>query len=189
VWWKHYLLLERDVQTASEYVEFEPAQEKVYSHHLARLLLAIGSEVDVVAKALCKSLSSPTVQNIGDYRNCITQSRRSGISRFQVEDLRHRFGSLCPWQKWVSGQSPDWWTAYNDVKHDRSNQFAQASVGNVFSALAGLFALNLYLKAEQTGPTCEIPQVESHESSILFNTQPPPGGLTPATIMTEYYIV
>lgn len=189
MWWKHYLLLERDVQTASEYVEFEPAQAEVYSHHLARLLLAIGSEVDVVAKELCTSLGSLAVGSIDDYRNCITKSRRLGISKFQVEDLRHHFGCLRPWEAWASGKSPNWWGAYNDVKHNRSKKFARANVGNVFSALAGLFALNLYLKAEQTSATCKAPQFDSREQSILFDTAPPSGGWTPATISTEYYIV
>ena len=187
MYWKYYLLLEQDVETISEYVEFTENQKMVYSHRLARLLLVIGAEVDVVAKALCASLGSPSADTINKYRNCILKSPYKAISNLQVEDLRHNFGSLAPWKSWGNNKSPAWWRAYNNVKHNRTSNFSDANVGNVFKALASLFALDLLLKAEQDKTKDKV-EFGLHEGSILFDTPFPSGQGEPAQITTTYYI-
>ena len=42
-------------------------------------------------------------------------------------------------------KSPDWWSPYNRVKHERIDNFRNANLKNVANALAGLYILELYL--------------------------------------------
>jgi hypothetical protein len=67
--WNYFLALERDLEVASRYVEFDKANFKTYSIELARLLFAAASEVDVLAKALC-ALFVPSAQpaDMDEYR-------------------------------------------------------------------------------------------------------------------------
>jgi hypothetical protein len=54
-----------------------------------------------------------------------------------------------PWSFWKPGLtnkfSPQWWDAYNLVKHRRDQNFHEANQANVLNGLSGLFALLLYL--------------------------------------------
>ena len=40
-------------------------------------------------------------------------------------------------------KSPDWWHVYNDVKHNFSDNFGNATLQNTRNALAGAFLLNV----------------------------------------------
>lgn len=44
---------------------------------------------------------------------------------------------LRPFKNWTS-EVPEWWVSYNQIKHDRLNNFPLATYDNAFSALAGL---------------------------------------------------
>lgn len=71
-YWRHFLALEADFAATSRYVEFAPENYKVYSIEFVKLLLAIGSEVDVVAKDVCKALvPSKKHGNIDAYRKSV----------------------------------------------------------------------------------------------------------------------
>src|ERR1700756_3181154 len=85
-----------------------------FSAQLLRLYLAIGSEVDVVAKLLCLQID-PTQKpdRITDYQPIIT-------GRYpKLEDLTiHVRGTaiaIKPWGGWNSGKSPVWWGSFPDL--------------------------------------------------------------------------
>jgi hypothetical protein len=46
-----------------------------------------------------------------------------------------------PFSSWAEGDSLTWYDAYNATKHDRHEQFEQASFTNLLDAVAGLVAL------------------------------------------------
>ena len=50
----YFLALEHDLEVISRYIKFREENFDVFSIELARLLLASASEVDVIAKLLCK---------------------------------------------------------------------------------------------------------------------------------------
>lgn len=70
--WNYFIALEQDMETVSRYVEFSEDNLNVYSIELASILFASASEVDVMAKLLCKRLQ-PTAgcDNINDYRRVL----------------------------------------------------------------------------------------------------------------------
>lgn len=70
--WAYYMSLEDDLIETSRYVEISEDNFGAYSTQFTRLLLAAASEVDVVAKLVCRQIApSGKHQNIDDYRNAI----------------------------------------------------------------------------------------------------------------------
>ena len=75
--WNYFLALERDLETVSRYVEFTPDNYKIYSIELAHLLFAAASEVDVIAKLLCRQLDpQKRPSSINGYKPIIKTASR-----------------------------------------------------------------------------------------------------------------
>src|SRR5688572_15307540 len=71
-YWQHFLALEADFASTARYVEFSLSNFRTFSIEYAKLLLAIGSEVNVLCKVMCERIdSSVNRENIDDYRTCI----------------------------------------------------------------------------------------------------------------------
>jgi hypothetical protein len=141
--WEYFLALDADLERAVRFVAPEPANFSAYSIELARLLLGACSEVDVVAKWLCMRVApSSKRENMDDYRTVITTAypgfatMKATIPRFGLE--------FKPWADWETDTNPGWWQSHNKVKHERTQHFPEASLGNSLNAMAGLFVLVLY---------------------------------------------
>lgn len=119
-----------------------------YSIEFARILLAAGSEVDVLCKVLCKEHQLPVrPANIEGYRHAIT-ARFPGFTKLEIQVPRYNL-LLLPWQQWEQSKTPHWWRSYNNVKHERHGHFANANLGNTLDAVAGLFTLVSYLYGKE----------------------------------------
>jgi len=144
--WNYFLAIERDVEVLSRYVEFDKRNFDCFSIEIARIVLSVGSEIDVICKQICRTInSSSKADDINDYRNEIT-SAFPHFPNFEV--LVPRFGlSLHPWDEWqdTAAGVPLWWTAYNKVKHHRDSHYEYANLKNALNAIAGLFVVVLYL--------------------------------------------
>jgi hypothetical protein len=155
-YWQHFLALEADFAATSRYVEFSNQNFGTYSIEYAKLLLAIGSEVDVICKVICEKLDSKAKRaNIDDYRNCITAhckitAEEVLISRF---DLRFK-----PWDAWARGVNPNWWTDYNGIKHFRHLKYGKANLENVANAICGLFVAVIYCHTAEASTDSLIPR-------------------------------
>jgi len=142
LYWSHYQILEQDLDNVSRYIEFHEANFGVFSIQLTHLLLAIGSEVDVLFKEVCSLIDKDACpRNINDYKDiCISEIQTELFMTVSA----HKYGfSLEPWSNWKGEKNPDWWKAYNDVKHHRNTLFHKANLKNCLNALAGLYVLNL----------------------------------------------
>ena len=144
--WRQFLALEEDLLRVTRYVEFSNENFKTYSIELASLLLGAGSEIDVVAKQICKKLKrSSKANNIGQYGNQIAAAIPT-VGKFKL--LLPKYGlELNPWVNWSAKprKNPDWWKSYNNVKHERHNHYNEANLENVLNAIGGLYVLVLYL--------------------------------------------
>jgi hypothetical protein len=142
VHWQYFLAIESDLEATSRFVEFSKKNYATYSIEFARILLSCGSEVDVVAKALCqKIVPNGEYGNIGDYKTTIINTYKK-FSTFEVSFPRYGF-SIKPFEEWP-GQKLSWWDAYTDVKHHRDIYFEKANLENALLSVGGLFALVLY---------------------------------------------
>jgi hypothetical protein len=144
--WYYFLSIEKDFARTIDFVHLNLTNFKTYSNEYAKLLLLIGSEVDVIAKRICKKANgNARAENIEDYRKVITTTFRD-MHTVEIDIARFAL-KIRPWADWGNAQpqSPAWWKAYNNVKHERDKNFADANQENALNALCGLCALLLYL--------------------------------------------
>lgn len=153
-YWQHFLALEADFAATSRYVEFSRQNFPTYSIEYVKLLLAVGSEIDVLCKIICEKVDAAAKrENINDYRTCLTAHTR--IASEEVLIRRYNL-SFKPWADWASGKNPNWWRSYNNVKHQRDSHFPEANLENCANAISALFATVLYChKAEKSADSLE----------------------------------
>lgn len=116
--WSYFLALESDIEELSRYVEFTEANYNTYSIEIAHIFLAASSEIDVVAKQLCKLLDPKSkASNIEEYKNTLKkhlpelEGSKVTLPRYGLE--------LEPWQNWKQNKNPYWWRSHTNVKHER----------------------------------------------------------------------
>ena len=141
--WNYYLALERDMEEVSRYIEFSDANFSCYSIELAHIFFAAASEVDVVAKSLCKLLEPASPRdNIDHYRSLIPV-RLPAFASENIYVPRYAL-TLDPWEGWRGNKNPIWWRDYNRVKHQRNEHFQKANLKNALNALAALLVVTFY---------------------------------------------
>ncbi len=148
--WNYFLAIEDDLERLSRFVEIDRKNFESFSIEISRILLAAAAEVDVVCKQICKKLNpNSTAENINAYRDEIC-ANYPAIANFEVVLIRYSL-SILPWEKWKNpkGDPPDWWTAYNKLKHNRHTEYHRANLKNALNSVAGLFVMVLYLYKEK----------------------------------------
>jgi hypothetical protein len=157
--WQYFVALCHDLERVARYVEISKDNFSVYSIELARLYLAAGSEIDVVAKLLCQQVdSSAKLEGINTYRTTILKKYPNMPS---VEVILPRYEiSFYPRQDWSKGSNPSWWKAYNNVKHERDKHYKAANLENTLSAIAGLLTFIGYLHSKELLGYQLMPQPE-----------------------------
>ena len=164
--WSYYMSLEDDLIETDRYVEIGEDNLDTYSTQFTRLLLAAASEVDVVAKTLCGQIDPHGKhKNIDDYRKVIAPNFPA-ISTVQM-GIEWNPLRIKPWAPWTGANpsSPDWWRAYNGVKHERNANFKSGNLRNALGAIAGLYCLVRHLEEDRGRPRPErlLKIVPSHE--------------------------
>ena len=158
IYWTQYLSLEKEFAATLQYLTLDVNNENAYSQAYSKLMLEIGSEIDVVFKEYCKLIDSDfkgTYKTIGRYKNSIKNNNPDFITQ-EVMIINHD-RTLSPWIEWNTlPDSPWWWTAYNKVKHSRTSvveidglkqkAYKFANQKYTLLALAGLYQImvNLY---------------------------------------------
>ena len=186
--WQYYLSLEEELLATKKYVSFDKVNRKTYSLEYLKIYQAVCSEIDVVGKELARavdsSLSDEGIKSIHSWWYYIQNSYiwdECGNELPRLEERTVMFANafeLCPWKrysveyvqspkrkyirlkqnpaKWY--KTPEWWTAYNEVKHRRMSEterdgervlnYTQANLENVSNAFAALYTLEYsYLSA------------------------------------------
>jgi len=145
--WNYFLSIEGDVETLARYVEFTKDNFGTYSIEMARLLLSASSEVDVVAKLLCKKINNESkAENINDYKEILDPAYPDLKN---IEILLRKYGlTFTPWSNWQENKNPLWWTKYNAVKHERDKNFEAANLKNTLNCVAGLYVILLHYYQE-----------------------------------------
>lgn len=139
--WNYFIALEQDLEAVSRYIEFNEDNFDVYSIELAHLLFAAASEVDVMAKLLCKRFQpASNPNNINSYKE-ILLTELADLPTMEIFIPRYGL-SLKPWENWLQpDRNPLWWGSYNKVKHKRDSHFSEATLKNALNALGGLLVL------------------------------------------------
>lgn len=146
-YWRYFLSIEDDFIRATRYVELCEDNYETYSIEFTRLLTSICAEIEIVLKLLCKEESVDATQfNINDLHKCLYTKQYSKLHENIISLLSHNIEDIQPWKEWEDlSKNPEWWQAYNDIKHSRDEKFKNANLKNVTFALSALFIIELYL--------------------------------------------
>lgn len=176
--WNQFIALESDFEDCLRYVEPHENNMHAFSTQFSILLLSACSEVDVVLREIYKLAIPKNKQkrttNINDHYDAILALKAE--DRDCMTDLEN----ICvgierntlliePWTRWGHGYPPSWWTAYNKVKHERSDYFDQANLVNVLFSMAGLLsALAVYYRLAGSNTLIPAPSYFSLPPSVAF---------------------
>ena len=112
---------------------------KVFGNAIRNVLILSCTEVDSLMKSVLNGngyiVDRP---NMNDYRQLITPMKLSDytLSFRYINEV----GGNTPFGEWEpkeNSKSPSWYKAYNDVKHDRINNFKEANLRNAIEATLG----------------------------------------------------
>lgn len=164
--WNYYLMLEEDFRKTIRFVELDTLNFNTFSVEFSKQLQSICSEFDVICKSICQFYNTQSnARNIKDYAEVIL-SELPDITYSKVSIIGIDGLTLTALESWTleSYKSPNWWTEYNDVKHNRFQNFNKANLENVLNALAALYTLELNLLkliCDRDNETHDIPYKES----------------------------
>ena len=162
--WQYFLALESDLLRCARFVEFNKENFQTYSLEFARVIVLAVSEIDTVAKLLCREIDrSARPDSIGAYRPAILH-RYPRFLEYPINIPRAEL-TLTPWADWTSEKPPAWWTAANKLKHKRDTHFGRANLENALNSCAALMATITYYYDAVYGA---VPEIEPSSAPRLY---------------------
>jgi len=158
--WHTYQNLERDFIDVTRYVALERENGATYSERIAQLLLLTGSTVDSIffemrtspsldGKNGVAELRQNPEPNIGQYRDVYEPIYQLSTVGVVAHHGLTNYGTIKPFDPFLPKQSPSWWVAYNDIKHEFYQNWRKGTLDNLVRALGALFTLNVLHKDAQ----------------------------------------
>ena len=163
-----YINIEKELRNIFNYIEPDERNKNVFSFELYSLLLRACTEVELNCKLIMEANGAkPTNGKHFTMTDYIKLERSSKLSKYIAvfpnwrkradpndteSELKYEDKKMIPFAKFgdPTPTKPEWYTAYNDVKHDRENFLEKASFDNCIYAVAGILVL-LY---SQFGSRC-----------------------------------
>lgn len=146
-YWQYFLLLEEDFVNLEKTIPIDTKNYNTYSIKYMKLLFSICSEIDVLFKAYIEYngwyLFNKNDSNMRKYREITT----SNLKKFSNEVIVFsKQINLSPFINWQNSKPPEWWDAYNDLKHNRTltDNYSKATQINIINAFAALYQLEMY---------------------------------------------
>ena len=193
-YWDYYLELEDQLVKTKKYIAFDIYNKNSYSVEFLKLMQAVCSEIDVVAKEIASALdpsfkidSSTNIQKWG----YVLQNKLPNILKTEVvfnHDIR-----VSPWKNWIyeqyrdknnslryrlkgKSETPKWWKAYTDIKHQRTRisdsgqtNYTKANLINLINCYAALYIL------------------ETEYLNTLYGDQEPVNGIDSSKLFQYYF--
>lgn len=128
-----------DFERLFEYIEPHVNNENVFSHRIYELLLRTCTEVESCCKGILVA-NGHTAKNMDDYKK-IEQATHLSTYTVQYSNWFPSQYSVQPYVSWTTGNSLSWYKAYNDVKHNRCQNFPMASLRTLLDAISGLLCI------------------------------------------------
>ena len=143
-----FIAVENRFLIASRYVDIQRDNAKTFSYEFASILRDSGSIFGSVMDALVRG--SNTVAkgetNFGDYRVYL-RTEIPDVQRRTIQ-VRPRFpeGMLVPFEALQEqAGTPEWWNAYNRIKHSEYDEFRSGNLEHCLTALSALALLGFLM--------------------------------------------
>lgn len=191
-----YINIEKELRSIFNFIEPDEKNKDTFSFELYSLLLRACTEVELNCKQIMESngaIPQGRFFTMTDYKKL---EKSSLLSKYTVEfsnwrqrnatshELEYVEKEFCPFANFAThiNKSPDWYEAYNAVKHNREENLEKANLENCMNAVAGILIL-LY---SQFGSCCietygsngyRGPDAEDYDlyfdADIIFEIHPP----------------
>lgn len=139
---RSYNLIINDLKKIFEYIEPCDENVNVYSHRIYELFLRASTEFEANCKGILNANSYLKTSdfNIIDYSKI---EKATKLSEYSVKlDIWSSGKKIFqPFKDWKNSHTLKWYKAYNNVKHDRQNNFKDASLENLLNSIAGLLCI------------------------------------------------
>lgn len=152
---QYFSLLEDRLKISKKFIAFEEDNLDTYSIEYASIVNDCCGLINGFMFELCHD-KFPNRQHfeIRDYKEYLLDEN------FQISELIYcdKF-IIQPWEKLVTirqpikDSSPNWWDAYNSIKHSGKANFKKATLKTAISCLAGMFSLLAMYDYKKLGDT------------------------------------
>lgn len=168
-----YVNIEKELRNIFNYIEPDEDNKQTFSFELYSLLLRACTEVELNCKQILEANGATPIGKfftMSDYKKLEKSSmlskykvvyqnwRQRNSDTKELEYIRKEFYPFKNFDISIS-KSPNWYTDYNSVKHNREGNLEKANLENCMNAIAGILVL-LY---SQYGASC----IETYGSSGL----------------------
>lgn len=139
----YFVALEKELENSFNYIEPVTENMACYGAKYSSLLNSISIEFESTCKTLIKFKENDA--KVGDIGNIKAYMLKHfpKICSNQV-DIARINESIKPLENWGSSRL-EWWDAYTTLKHNRINNYNQASLRNVIDAMSSLLIVIAYL--------------------------------------------
>ena len=170
-YWNYFIELEQQFYDIRRYVDFSNKNNNTFSMEFLKLLQAVCSEIDVVAKIIDSYIDSGFKgDRINDWGYVLQQNFPTIKTQKLIFNDDYE---IHPWKNWEyekveteikkgdnkgkkkisiklkkKSKNPEWWTAYNKSKHERTSpynnnniNYNRANLKNVVCAFGALYVL------------------------------------------------
>jgi hypothetical protein len=138
------LVIQKDLLELFDYVEPADKNKDTYSFRIHELLIRICIEVEANCVAILKEngYTKSGDFNMNDYQK-INRTHRLAAYEVKVPIWNGTTNIRKPFANWDLSTpiKPNWYTIYNEVKHDRHNNFSNATFETLIDAMCGLVAI------------------------------------------------
>ena len=149
--WKRYKKLETNTINLSKYVTIDNTNFETYSEEFGDLLVLIGNEIDTFFRDMfaCPNVISYIHTNNANTSNVNINTYKKIFNKLyelseNIVFIQYGFGekfNLKPFDNFYNS-TPNWWNAYNGLKHEYYDSIKLGNLENVLNAMSGLFILN-----------------------------------------------
>jgi hypothetical protein len=163
-----FLLIQKDLQKLFDYIEPSDTNLKCHSYRVHEILLRACIEVEANCKAILRENEYSKGNNLDmrDYVK-INKSHRLSSYRVKIPYWDGTAGIRVPFNAWANNSLLPWYQAYNSVKHNRHEDFKNASFEHATDAVCGLVVLlSSQFCTNDFGPSCGFLLLEGSNQTI-----------------------
>ncbi len=137
-----FLIILKDYTNLLDYIEPADKNLQTYSFRVHELLLRACTEFEANCVAILTENGYAKAGNLNmtDYKK-IEESHKLSSFEVKIPVWNGTSNLRKPFEKWSTGDSLPWWVAYNKSKHDRHNEFEEATFEHLTDALCGLIVI------------------------------------------------
>lgn len=173
-YWNYYLMLENEFRNITQYVSIREHNYSTCSDEIIKLTEVVGSECDLILKRICdidlndKSATMKQYSKLLDvYPNIVNEKVKILYTNIILQPFKNWYKEK-PWEL-------TWWKAYNEIKHNREENYEKGNFEILLNSLGALHYLEMYFcrKIGHDTYDIDVPNVESKFFSIVdWKTNP-----------------